>query len=202
MVLEERQIGSFGALTASIDALRKDLPVVVAISGPGGAGKTTLAEHLVAHFENATKLQLDNFLVNRGQGPGWRGGFDWERLAGVLADATAGRPLRYRWYEWEADALSEAYVDEPARQLVIVEGVRLIQPELLQHFDLTVWLDVPGEVATERGIRRDRTSKPWDPAELEIHIRRWHDTWVPKDAEYYTACRPRDTADFLYTDQR
>ena len=119
MILEEREPGSFGALTASIDTLGKDRAVVVAISGLGGAGKTTLAERLIAHFEDATKVQLDDFIVARGQGPGWRGGFDWERLAGVLADAKAGRPLHYRWYVWEADALSETYVDEPARQLVI-----------------------------------------------------------------------------------
>ena len=82
-----------------------------------------------------------------------------------------------------------------------VEGVRLIQPELRELFDLTVWLDVPADVATERGIRRDRTSHPWDPSELEVHIRHWHDTWVSKDAEYVTACRPREAADLLYTDQ-
>ncbi len=189
----------FEELTHRIDQLLDKPPIVVAISGFGGAGKTTLTEKLIARYGDATKLQLDNFIVNRGEGEGWLGGYDWERFRSVLEDAEAGRPLRYQWYDWNADALAPGPVDEPARPLVIVEGVRLLQLTLMDLFTLTVWIDRSAEEATAQGIARDRINKDhWSDAELEAHIQKWHDVWVPKDQEFAEACHPRELADVLY----
>lgn len=75
-------------------------PAAIAVSGFGGSGKTTLAERLKQHFENSTLLQLDNFLIDRGEGDGWQGGYDWRRFERVLKDVQAGKDLHYRWATW------------------------------------------------------------------------------------------------------
>jgi uridine kinase len=188
----------FEALTARIDDAVASPPVLVIVSGFGGSGKTTLTERLVEHYGDATKVQLDNFLVDRGRGPGTDGGYDWQRFLEVVRAASEGRPLRYQWYDWDKDALSAGYIDEPSRPLVIVEGVRLVRPELSEFASLTVWIDCSIEDGMARGITRDKRNKSWKTGEFEEHVRAWREVWAPKDAAFDEAFEPRSRANFLY----
>lgn len=121
---------TFNDLTATVQGLLgQKHPTIVAISGFGGSGKTILAERLKNQFPGSTLLQLDNFLINHGEGEGWQGGYDWERFEGVLKDIQAGKDLHYQWYNWEKDETKD-WVEQPLPSLVIVEGVRILQPNL------------------------------------------------------------------------
>jgi uridine kinase len=172
-------------------------PVIVAISGFGGSGKTTLAEKLKSQFPDSTLLQLDNFLINRGEGEGWQGGYDWGRFEDVLKDIQAGRSLHYQWYNWEKDETKD-WIDQPLPALVIVEGVRILQPGLKKYYDLTVWIDRSLEESTEQGKARDRANKPSDKYDIEAHLCKWDDIWVPKEEEFIALFDPAKSADVLY----
>ncbi len=189
----------FETLTERIDSLLDEPPVVVVVSGFGGSGKTTLAERLKAHYSNATLVQLDNFLTNHGEGEGMNGGYDWDRFVNVVREAKQGKPLQYQWYDWHADALA-GFIDEPSRPLVIIEGVRLLQPSVTDHVDLSVWIDCDLEEAAQRGMERDRRNKDWDEAALEEHMRKWREVWGPKDAAFASEFSPRTNADLLYSE--
>jgi uridine kinase len=178
---------------------RKQPHTIVAVSGYGGSGKTTLAGKLKEHFgDDATLLQLDNFLVDHGEGPGWAGGYDWDRFESVLQDIKAGKDLHYQWYNWHTDETKD-WIDQPLPRIVIAEGVRLLQPKLLPYFDHTIWIDCPLEVATERGKARDRANKPSDGYDIEAHIRKWDEEWTPKEREFDSLFHPADQAELLWT---
>ena len=74
----------------------------------------------------------------------------------------------------------------------MVEGIGLIHPEIVSFFDLTVWIDCPLEVASERGRRRDNESHNVD------HDALWRDLWTPNDHDYFEKFRPDQQADVIY----
>jgi uridine kinase len=173
---------------------------VVAVSGFGGSGKSTLAEKLKVHFPDSALLQLDNFLVNHGEGKGWQGGYDWGRFEQVLKDIQAGKDLHYQWYNWEKNQTKD-WIDQPLPKLIIVEGVRIFQPNFRQYFDLEIWIDRTLEDSTSQGKRRDRANKPSDTFDIESHIEKWDDVWVPKEIEFNTLFKPSASADILFRDE-
>lgn len=172
-------------------------PVLIAVSGFGGSGKTTLAKSLRNHFEDSTLLQLDNFLVNHGDGEGWMGGYDWQRFEQVLKDIRAGKDLHYQWYDWDKNE-TKNWINQPLPSLIIVEGVRIFQSNLKKYYDLTIWIERSLEESTTQGKIRDNSNKTNENFNLEAHIQKWDKIWVPKEKEFVAIFDPIHNADILY----
>lgn len=168
--------------------------VLAAVSGFGGAGKTTLARRLRDHYglREEQVLHLDSFIFDRGRGDGPLDGFDWPRFAALLDAARDGRRLEYEANDFDGRP-SGRRVDAAPAALTIAEGVRLIRPPLADRFDLTVWIDCPPEVATERGLARDRAAGA-PPEDLAL----WATDWAPADRSHFERDRPDLRADLLY----
>lgn len=126
----------------------------MAIDGPAGSGKTTLAATIAAAVEEAdgtvATVHLDDLYE------GWAGleGV-WERLASwVLRPLARGESGRYRRYDWEAGAWAEWH-DVPLVDVLVVEGCgaapRAVDPEVV----LRVWVEAPEATRLARGLARD-----------------------------------------------
>ncbi len=145
---------------------------IVGISGYGGAGKTTVATALHDQLEGSVVLSGDGYL--REQPPTSRSDewsvMDRERLR---RDARAAA---------RTSGLSA----------VIVEGLGLFTPDLLETFDLTIWIDVDLDAATAQGMWRDE--HVWRNPQVEL----WLEVWKPNDADFFARFRPDLVADVLF----
>lgn len=167
---------------------------VIALSGFGGAGKSTIAKAILEALGGGETIHLDDFIHDRlsQRSDSWEG-FEWDRLIEqVLKPIAEGADvIDYGVYNWQSNGIVEKRkVVLP--KYVILEGVGLIRDELKKYFDLTIWIDVSLATATERGKRRDVVEYG-----VPQHAELWDTIWTPNDQDYCTKYRPEDNSDFL-----
>jgi len=136
-------------------------PAVVAVDGPSGAGKTDFAAALAEALGGAPVVHMDDLYL------GWDGLDAAVALltAEVLEPLAAGRPARYRRFDWAAGRRGEA-LEVPAAPVLVVEGVGCGSRAPAAHVDVLVWLDADPAVRFARAMARDgETYRP--------HWRRW-----------------------------
>jgi uridine kinase len=185
-------------LTGRIRALRSDrfTPVLVAIDGGSGAGKSTFALK-VGLETGANVIDGDDFYAG-GTAAAWdalspaeKAGhcIDWRRQRPVLEALARGEPASWRPYDWEADdgrLLEQAVFYEPA-PVIILEGVYSARPELADLFDLLVLYDAPDEVSRQRIDDRDG----------EDNRTEWNQRWEEAETWYFTRVMPPAAFDLV-----
>jgi uridine kinase len=156
------------------DAAR-DLPrtrsttTLVAIDGPGGSGKTTLAATVAELLDGATIVAGDDFYrpmpeherERLSAQQGYHRYFDWERLRDqVLAPLRAEKTARYQSFDWATGQLGAWHEINPGT-MVIVEGVYSARPELAPYYHLTAYVDTPREICLRRMRARGQNPEEW-----------------------------------------
>lgn len=183
-------------------------PLRVAIDGSPAAGKTTLADELAvvlrAEGRDVVRASVDDFLVPRAQR--YRRGrysaegcyldaHDHAALCRVLLDplGPAGdRRFQHAVYDRDTDSPSSPpATTAPADAVLLFDGVFLLRPELIDRWDLRIFVSVPFEQTVERA--RDRESTV-DAADIE---RSWNDRYIPAQQLYFATARPTDHADII-----
>ena len=165
------------------------MPVLIAIEGFGGSGKTTLAEQLKDALQDAYIINIDDFIIKaKLTEPSWdKGAFDRERLEQqVLIPATTGKEVAYQKLVWVTDTLSEP-VTVPKVAYLIVEGISSYHPNIAKYYDYKIWVDTPIELAKERGHARDGSNE---------NAQHW-DLWAENDLKYQQKYHPEQQADFV-----
>lgn len=156
----------------------------VLLDGRSGSGKSTLADELCRLWASSTVVRLDDIY------PGWDGlawAIDHVRTC-LLEPRAAGRPGRWRRWDWTTSAPSGWHTVEAGQRLV-VEGVGALSAANRALADLGIWVDAPAEVRKQRALARDGdTYRPhWD-------------RWAAQEEVFLAALAPRSAADYLVTE--
>ena len=146
-------------LLEAIDALMRLKPVILAIDGPAGAGKSTLADRLRARWPKAQLFHMDDFFLKphmrtagRLNTPG--GNVDHERfLSEVLLPLRAGGSFTYGAYDCQSGETRP--VPAGPAPLHIIEGSYSLHPDLRGYYDLCVFLDIDPEAQAKRILQRN-----------------------------------------------
>jgi uridine kinase len=152
---------------------------IVAIDGPGGAGKSTLAKYLARDLD-ATIVHTDDFAS-------WDNPLDWwpDALDQVLRPLAAGQSARYQPTSWGGPAKPEVVV-EPA-DFVLFEGVSASRDAFRPYLAYSIWVETPRAVRLRRGLERDGEQARAD----------W-DRWMAQEDTYIEREQPAARADAVW----
>ncbi len=198
---------SRASVLAHVAGLLPDVrrPLLVAVDGPDGVGKTHFADELAGHLRDhgrtVARSSVDSFhhprehrhALGRTAESVWTRHFDYQAMRRELLDPwLAGPGARYRaaWHDVTTDAYVDAAAEPvPEHAVLVVDGIFAQRPEINQAWDLVVFLDAPPEVTVARLAARD--GSPDDPEHpgprRYLHAQR-------RDAD---TCAPRGQADVL-----
>lgn len=160
---------------------------LVGVDGVDGSGKTTFADELAEALRGrgmpVLRVLADDFLapaaVRHRQGRDSPRGFyedsyDLARFVGeVLAPLGAGGAGRIsrRALDLAADeVLAPVWEDVPTGAVVLVDGMFLHRPPVAEHWDLSVFLEVPFAVTAARMAVRDGTPADPDAPDMRRYV--------------------------------
>lgn len=127
-------------------------PILIAIDGPAGSGKTSLANQLASNLKSATTIHMDD-LYN-----GWEDALtatltrhleEW-----VLDPLTQHQSVKYQKFDWINSEYGPT-VEVSDVELLILEGVGAAQARIRQQADLTIWIEVGAQIGLARVLKRD-----------------------------------------------
>jgi uridine kinase len=156
---------------------------VIAVDGPGGAGKTTFAARLRDGFGQdrvAPVVHTDDFAS-------WDNQFNWAPLLReqVIEPIRRGEPGRYQRYDWVERRFAEWH-EAPVADVVIIEGVGAAQRLFADALAMTVWIETPPDVRLARGIARDGEE-----------LRAFWQQWIVGEQAHFAADGTRGRADLV-----
>ncbi|MEV0570032.1 uridylate kinase [Dactylosporangium sp. NPDC050588] len=184
-------------------------PTRVAVDGPPAAGKTTLADELAAILRaqgrDVIRATIDDFLFPRAQRYP-RGEYsaegcyfdthDNDALNRVLLDPLGpGGHRRFRpaVYDHAADTVLSPPVTTASTDAVLLfDGVFLMRPELLDRWDLRIFVSTTLDKTVERAVIREHQVS--SRADVE---RRWRERYIPAQQLYFATVRPTHHADII-----
>jgi uridine kinase len=173
---------TFDALAAAVLSRPARLGAVrlVAIDGPGGAGKTVFARRLAKALGDAPILETDDF-ASWDTRHKW-----WPRLeAEALEVLASGRAARFERSRWVPEQPVEWRAVEPA-PVVILEGVSAGREAVRDRLSYLVWVETAPDVRLARGIERDGEAQRTD----------W-ETWMAEEDDFFSRDDVRSRADLI-----
>jgi uridine kinase len=188
-------------IIAAVHQLSEDrhVPILVAIDGRSGTGKSTIAATLANRLD-ATILECDDFYAG-GTDAEWAERtpaekvarcIDWRRMqTEAIEPLLAGRNAVYHPFNFaRGEGPAEHAVTVKPAPVILLDGIYSARPELSDLVDLAVLVDMPDD-----RLRRRRLIA----REGESFMAAWHAIWDEAEAHYFSHVRPRESFDLFVT---
>lgn len=139
---------------------RKNSPVLIAIGGPGGSGKTTFAHRLRDGLKECGVLSLDNYKTSR-QHRNERNIFGPHPEANMISLITehlevlkSGQSISVPLYD-RSTGDTGSFKEFTPEKYIIIEGEISTYPEFHHFFDLSIFIDADLKTQLSSRVKRD-----------------------------------------------
>ena len=181
----------------------KKAPVVVALDGGSGAGKSSVASIIEDEICTAV-IPLDDFFSADIPDNEWdefiveeklNHVFDWARLRDqVIVPLLEGKPAKWHAFDFSsglrADGTYAMENDVKQREpadVILLEGAYSASSKIADLVDLAILMDVPDK---ERHTRLESR-------EDQEFLIKWHKRWDEVEEFYFTLVRPKNSFDLI-----
>lgn len=172
---------------ALFDLCKEVARPIIAIDGPAGGGKTTLAEHLSSALSLKYKCQTIHMddLYN-----GWQAAFDHHLSDALLAIAQSHQKstdfllTRYNWQSGSYDPPMEMQSSE----LLIFEGVGSTQRLVRPFITVSIWIEIDRNQGLNRVLQRDGDGNSFEMRQ-----------WLEEQEQHFRLEGGEKSADFVLT---
>ena len=182
-------------------------PLRVAIDGVDAAGKTSLANELAPLIAAAgrpvIRASVDGFHnprhIRHQRGPESPTGFYYDSFNYPLVIEKLLQPIGpdgNRQVQTAAhDHHTDSFLNPPTQTaaedaILLFDGIFSLRPELADHWDLVIFIDVRFEVVLQRAVVRDQEAIG-EPAQV---IARYQNRYIPGQQIYLSNCHPKEKA--------
>lgn len=182
---------------------KKHKPVLIAIDGGSGAGKSTFAAAIVDEL-GAVLIPIDDFFSGHIPDAKWgdftieeklNKVFDWQSLRNsVLAPLLNSKPAKWHPIDFECGIRSDGtyklkseYTARNPAKIILLEGAYSFGPKLADLVDISILVDVEIKKRHSRLAARE-------PKEF---LDKWHQRWDEVEKYYFSKIRPKNSYDLI-----
>lgn len=150
--------------------------LIIAIDGRCASGKTTLANSLAEQFQLPLFHMDDFYLPKAQQEDTIAGHMDLKRFKQeILIPLSRNQDVVYRAFDCQSQTYCEPICFHPSN-IILIEGSYALHPELVEYYDVRLFLDIDAQLQKERILMRNP-----DSAEM------FFTKWIPKEEAYIEA---------------
>lgn len=169
-------------------------PILIAVDGRSGTGKSTIAQKIADEL-GGVKITADDFWVG-GSNEEWDTrtpkekvdmAIDWNRIRQeVLVPLLNNEPATWHPFNWETgEVLSSKSIHSESNPYIILDGAYSARPELEDIIDISILINV------KDSLRRLRLKE----REGEPYMQDWHTRWDVAEDYYFSHHRPQESFD-------
>lgn len=198
-------------LAIAILKKQKDSPVLVGIDGVDASGKTTLSDELINELKKSGRqmigASIDGFHnpknIRYAKGENSPEGyyfdsFNYRAITEVLLDPLSSGKLQYQRavfdYKMDSKIISPLQT-ATNNSILLMEGVFLFRPELINYWDLKIFIDVDFKITIKRAVKRTAEME-YIGAEQKI-IDKYNLRYIPGQKIYFKKENPKEKADIV-----